>query len=479
MTLSPQNALPNPRRRRLPPRVRRVNSLPHSSAAPPTPKSSPHPHVLQTRPTQLSPPPPLTHPDSLRRHLDLPHLRRHPLRLPVAGQQLHGLAIKDGQMVDAFVGCSAFDMYGKTGLGDDACKFRQSGGGGDAITFCAFLNACSDAEDLKLGRQLHGFVIRYGYEADVSVANGLVDFYGKCHEMGCFEVVFGGMSSHYDVSWSSMVAAYEQNDEQEKACFVSVHALAAKACLEKNVFVGSALVDMYGKCGSIEDCEIVFHEMALPHGRSVGEEKREKQLSERKAGEVKMGIEIFESMRGRYGIELGIEYYACVVDMLSRAGKVEEAYEFIRSMPVRPNVLVWGDFLGLVEFMENQNWGGLQLKTCLNLIHMTLANMYCFRACLQLLAVGRLSLVVKLLLKSTIHSRSSKTFGMGGTSWGLRVYGKPELGRVAAENLFELDPHDSGKHVLLSSMFAASGRWEEANLVRKEMKDVRTKKGVG
>ncbi|KAG5560122.1 hypothetical protein RHGRI_003420 [Rhododendron griersonianum] len=154
---------------------------------------------------------------------------------------------------------AAFDMYCKTGLRDDACKvfdgmplrnlaswnacisnyvldgrpdsavsmfieFRRSGGGGDAITFCAFLNACSDAEDLKLGRQLHGFVIRYGYEADVLVANGLVDFYGKCHEMGCFEVVFGGMSSRYDVSWSSMVAAYEQNDEQEKACLVFVKA---------------------------------------------------------------------------------------------------------------------------------------------------------------------------------------------------------------------------------------------------------------
>ncbi|KAG5560123.1 hypothetical protein RHGRI_003421 [Rhododendron griersonianum] len=162
-----------------------------------------------------------------------------------------------------------------------------------------------------------------------------------------------------------------------------------------------------------------------------------------RAGEVKMGMEIFESMRGRYGIELGIEHYACVVDMLARAGKGEEAYEFIRSMPVRPNVLVWGDFLGLVEFMGNQNWGGLQLKTCLNLIHMTLANTYAFE-----------------------HVCS-----FWQSLW--------ETGGGCAEILFELDPHDSGNCVLLSNMFAASGSWEEANLVRKEMKDVRTKKGMG
>lgn len=59
------------------------------------------------------------------------------------------------------------------------------------------------------------------------------------------------------------------------------------------------------------------------------------------------------------------------------------------------------------------------------------------------------------------------------------MYGKPELGKIAADNLFELDPQDSGNHVLLSNMFAAAGRWEEANLVRKEMKDVGIKKGAG
>ncbi|GFZ08863.1 pentatricopeptide repeat (PPR) superfamily protein [Actinidia rufa] len=268
---------------------------------------------------------------------------------------------------------------------------------------------------------------------------------------------------------------YEQNDEQEKACFVflwarkegirangfygfqrfeclccalaglelgrSLHALAVKACIEKNVFVGSALVDMYGKCGSIEDCERAFDEMpernlvtwnALLGGYAhQGHADMAFALFQEmtcednevvpnyvtlvcvlsacsRAGEVKMGTEIFESMSGRYQIEPGVEHYACVVDMLARAGKVEDAYEFIRRMPIRPTVSVWGALLG---------------------------------AC--------------------------------------RVYGKPELGRVAAENLFELDPHDSGNHVLLSNTFAAAGRWEEANLVRKEMKDVGINKGAG
>ncbi|XP_052188450.1 pentatricopeptide repeat-containing protein At4g14850 [Diospyros lotus] len=431
------------------------------------------------------------------------------LRWPATGKQLHGLAIKDGQIHDVFVGCSAFDMYCKTGLREDAGKlfdemperniatwnayisnsvfdgrpqsaisafieFRRIGGEPDSITFCAFLSACSDCSYLELGRQLHGFVIRYGYEADVSVANGMIYFYGKCQQVSSSESIFIGIGKPNEVSWCSMVATYEQNDQQERACLAfirareagmeptdfmvssalsacaglaglelgrSLHALGVKACIDKNVFVGSALVDMYGKSGSIEDCETAFYEMpetnlvtwnALLNGYAhQGYADMALALFQEmtcgfhvlvpnyvtlvsvlsacsRAGEVKLGMEIFESMRSRYGIEPGVEHYACVVDMLGRAGKVELAFEFIKRMPILPSVSVWGALLG---------------------------------AC--------------------------------------RVHGRPELGKVAAQNLFELDPHDSGNHVLLSNMFAAAGRWEEANLVREEMKDVGIKKGAG
>ncbi|CAK9182311.1 unnamed protein product [Ilex paraguariensis] len=431
------------------------------------------------------------------------------LRLPVTGQQLHALAVKAGQIQDVFVGCSAFDMYCKTGLREHASKmfdempdrntatwnayisnlvldgrpknaiygfveFRRIGREPNSITLCAFLNACSDALYFSLGRQLHGFVLRSGSVADVSVANGLIDFYGKCQEISSVELVFGAILTPNDVSWCSMIAAYEQNDMGMEACTAflqarkenleptdfmvssvlsacaalavlelgsSVHALAVKACVEGSVFVGSALVDMYGKCGSIEDCERAFHEMpernlitwnALIGGYShqghadMALDSFKEMTCGRldvvpnyvtlvcvlsacsRAGAVKVGMGIFESMRGKFGIEPGAEHYACVVDMLGRAGLIERAYQFLDRMPIPPTVSVWGALLG---------------------------------AC--------------------------------------RVHGRPELGKIAADNLFKLDPQDSGNHVLLSNMFAAAGRWEEANLVRKEMKDVGIKKGAG
>lgn len=410
------------------------------------------------------------------------------LHMPFTGRQVHALAVKVGQICDVFVGCSAFDMYSKMGLRVEAHKMFNEmpekniatwnayisnavldnrphdafdafkkllcvGGECNSITFCAFLNACSHTKSLELGRQLHGYIIRCGYGEDVSVANGLIDFYGKCQDFFSSEMVFDRIIWRNDVSWCSMLATFVQNNNEERACLVfqqarkegvkptdfmissvlsacaelgglelgkSLHALAVKACVDENIFVGSALVDLYGKCGSIVDAEQVFNEMpernlvtwnamisgyaqqgdadmALALFEEMKSSKPEMVPSYvtlvsvlsacSRAGEVDTGMRIFESMNESYGIEAGAEHYACIVDLLGRSGLVESAYEFIKRMPIAPTISIWGALLG---------------------------------AC--------------------------------------RMYRKPEIGKIAADNLFKLDPQDSGNHVVLSNMLAASGR---------------------
>ncbi|KEH43872.1 PPR containing plant-like protein [Medicago truncatula] len=431
------------------------------------------------------------------------------MQIPMTGKQIHGLALKGGMIYDVFVGCSCFDMYCKTGFHGDACnmfdemphrnlatwnayisnavqdrrsldviaafkEFLCVHGEPNSITFCAFLNACVDMMRLNLGRQLHAFIVRCGYKEDVSVANGLIDFYGKCGDIVSAEMVFSRIGNRKNVvSWCSMLTALVQNHEEERACMVflqvrkeveptdfmissvlsacaelgglelgrSVHALAVKACVKDNIFVGSALVDLYGKCGSIENAEQVFSELpesnlvtwnamigGYAHQGDIDMALRlfeEMTLGSRgirpsyvtlvsilsvcsRVGAVERGIQIFESMRLNYGIEPGAEHFACVVDLLGRSGLVDRAYEFIQNMPIQPTISVWGALLG---------------------------------AC--------------------------------------RMHGKTELGKIAAEKLFELDHVDSGNHVVLSNMLASAGRWEEATVVRKEMKDIGIKKNVG
>uniref|UniRef100_A0A1D1XYS7 Pentatricopeptide repeat-containing protein At4g14850 n=1 Tax=Anthurium amnicola TaxID=1678845 RepID=A0A1D1XYS7_9ARAE len=435
------------------------------------------------------------------------------LRSPAAGRQVHAAALKSGLAADAFVGCSALDMYSKAGLSADARRVfdempeknivawnavmtnavldarpdeavgafvelrrrRRPECYPNSITLCAFLNACAGAgkSHLRTGTQLHGFVVRSGFESNVSVGNALIDFYGKCHWPDAARNVFDGIFTRNGVSWCSMIVTYAQNGVEEEAFAVylearrvgcqpsdfmvssilstcagltgldlgrSMHAIAVKSCVDTNVFVGSALVDMYGKCGSIGDAEQAFWEIPVRNlitwnamiGGYAQQGHAEMALAAFdemvQAGEVAPnyvtlvcvmsacsrgglmdeGLEVFETMTERYGIEPHLEHYACVVDLLGRAGREERAYEFIKQMPIRPSISVWGALLG---------------------------------AC--------------------------------------KMHGKMELGKIAAEKLFKLDPQDSGNHILLSNMFASAGRWEEATEVRKDMKDVGIKKGPG
>ncbi|CAO2044947.1 unnamed protein product [Urochloa humidicola] len=425
------------------------------------------------------------------------------------GPQIHALALRFGYLpVDSFVACAALDMYFKTGRIALARRLfeempnrnvvawnavmtnavldgrpletveayfglRMAGGMPNVVSVCAFFNACAGATYLSLGEQFHGFVVKCGFETDVSVSNSMVDFYGKCRCVGKAKAVFDRMGVRNSVSWCSMVVAYAQNGGEEEAFSVylgarrageeptdfmvssvlttcagllgldlgrALHAVAVRSCIDASIFVASALVDMYGKCGGIEDAEQVFFEMpqrnlvtwnAMIGGYAhIGDARNALAVFDdmMKCGETapnyitlvnvltacsrggltKEGYELFKMMAERFGIKPRIEHYACVVDLLGRAGMEEQAYEIIQGMPIRPSISVWGALLG---------------------------------AC--------------------------------------KMHGKTQLGKIAAEKLFELDPHDSGNHVLLSNMFASAGRWAEATDVRKEMKNVGIKKDPG
>ncbi|KAF7083855.1 hypothetical protein CFC21_087596 [Triticum aestivum] len=426
-----------------------------------------------------------------------------------AGPQIHALAIRFGYLpADAFVSCAALDMYFKTGrLGLARRLFeempnrnvvawnavmtnavldgrpletvqayfglREAGGMPNVVSVCAFFNACAGAMLLLPGAQFHGFVVKCGFDMDVSVSNAMVDFYGKCRCAEKAKMVFDVMRVRNSVSWCSMVVAYAQNGAEEDAFAVylgarrageeptdfmvssvlttcagllgldlgrALHAVAVRSCIEANIFVASALVDMYGKCGGVEDAQHVFFDMprrnlvtwnAMIGGHAnIGDAINALAVFSdmiasgetapnyitlvnvitacSRGGLTKEGYELFETMKERFGIQPRTEHYACVVDLLGRAGMEERAYEIIQRMPMRPSISLWGALLG---------------------------------AC--------------------------------------KMHGKTELGRIAAEKLFELDPQDSGNHVLLSNMLASAGRWAEATYVRKEMKDVGIKKDPG
>ncbi|KAG9456832.1 hypothetical protein H6P81_001340 [Aristolochia fimbriata] len=274
------------------------------------------------------------------------------------------------------------------------------------VTFINILVAISSLSFLELGRQIHSLVMKYSLGEDSAVENALLSCYAKCGEMSTCELIFYRMSHRRDeVSWNSMVSGYVQNGLLEKAmdflwhmmhngrkmdgftyatvlsaCAsiatlgsgMEIHAHGIRACLESDVVVESALVDMYSKCGRIDYASKIFGFMSFKnkftwnsmisgyarHGHGEKALNVFKEMLEKDkepdhvtfvgvlsacshVGLVDQGLKYFDSMVKAYGLFPKLEHYSCMVDLLGRAGELDKMEEFVRMMPMTPNTLIW------------------------------------------------------------------------------------------------------------------------------------------
>ncbi|XP_078432662.1 putative pentatricopeptide repeat-containing protein At5g59200, chloroplastic [Wolffia australiana] len=167
-----------------------------------------------------------------------------------------------------------------------------------------------------------------------------------------------------------------------------IHSYVGKHAMQLNLFLGAALVDMYCRCGSPEDAEKVFAEMPdrdaiaynsmigglAVNGRSaaavdlfMGMQVRGLKptpatfVSVLKAcshgGLVELGLQIFGSMETEHGIAPQIEHYGCVVDLLARAGRLQEACKFIKTMKVKPDNIMYCSILGGCKLYQDLDLG--------------------------------------------------------------------------------------------------------------------------
>ncbi|KAL4191072.1 hypothetical protein AMTRI_Chr07g79010 [Amborella trichopoda] len=352
------------------------------------------------------------------------------------------------------------------------------------------------------GKEVHGYCIRSGLSLELAVGNALLDMYAKCGSVHHAFMVFKNMSEKNVITGNAMIFGFAKNccpDDAETifremrerdlttwnlmiqlnaentnpdraidlfhdlqnqgmrpdaisimsilpacACLASMHIVKqCHAYITRSYFsdvcLEGTLLDMYSKCGSIKDAHKLFSTRskrdmvmftAMMGGYAMhGHAKDALQVftlmvySGIKPDHVVMttvltacshaclideGWKHFKSMYDAYGIKPTMEHYACMVDMLARAGHLNEAYEFILSMPCEANANVWGTLLG---------------------------------AC--------------------------------------KIHGSVELGRLAAYRLFDLEASNTGNYVVLSNIYAANGRWEGVEEVRRLMKQRDLKKAAG
>lgn len=356
-------------------------------------------------------------------------------------------------------------------------QMQKSGFVADAVTLTAVLSAASNTGDLQIGKQSHGYLIRHGIEGE-GLESYLINMYSKSGHIDMAQRVFDGYGNDRDeVTWNAMIAGYTQSGQPEQAVLAframveagveptsvtlasvlpacepvgegmqagkQIHSFALRHSLDTNIFVGTALVDMYSKCGEITAAENVFDRMTEKstvtyttmisglgqHGFGdralfLFYSMQDNGLKPdavtflaaisacNYSGLVDEGLSLYRSME-TFGLSATPQHHCCIVDLLAKAGRVEEAYDFVESLGED------GNFIAI--------WGSL-LASC-------------------------------------------------------KAQGKQELTAFVTDKLLNIEKQyghaHAGYNVLLSQLFAAEGNWSSADSLRREMRVRGLRKDVG
>ncbi|KAF5954621.1 hypothetical protein HYC85_007477 [Camellia sinensis] len=321
------------------------------------------------------------------------------------GLSVHGYMIRRDLPMDVVFQTSLVDMYAKIGRLDLASRvfekiryknvipwsalisgYAQNGFAGNAlelfiemqsfgfkpdlVSLVSALLACSQVGFLKLGRSIHGYIVR---KLDFNKVSGtaVIDMYSKCGSLSCARVLFDQISTRDSISWNAMIASYGIHGHGKEA--LSLFLQMTKTNLKPDHATFASLLSALSHSGLVEE-----------------------------------GRYWFDLMVNDFKIQPSEKHYACMVDLLARAGLVEEAHDLIGSMTNEPGIAIW----------------------------------------VALLA-------------------------------GCQIHRKLLIGKMAAKKVLELNPDDPGIYALVSNFFATTRNWEEVAGVRKVMKETGIKKVPG
>lgn len=210
----------------------------------------------------------------------------------------------------------------QAGLARDAIHvfidMRRHGFAPDGITMVSLTSACGSIGDFLLALQLHKCVFQANAteKMDILMSNSLIDMYGKCGRMDLAYRVFATMEEWNVSSWTSMIVGYAMHGHVKEAldCFWCMREAGVKPNYVTFIGVLSACV----------------------HGGTVQE-----------------GRYYFDMMKCVYGITPRLQHYGCMVDLLGRAGLLDDARKMVEEMPMKPNSVVWGCLMGACETYGN------------------------------------------------------------------------------------------------------------------------------
>ncbi|XP_027343506.1 putative pentatricopeptide repeat-containing protein At1g17630 [Abrus precatorius] len=178
----------------------------------------------------------------------------------------------------------------------------------NCVTMASVLSVSAELAALNLGRELHGYAVRSLIDDNILVGNGLINMYMKCGDFKEGHLVFDNIKSRDLISWNSLIGGY------------GMHGLGENALRTFDEMIGAGIKP--------DNITFVALLSACSHARLVA-----------------AGRNVFDRMVTEFSIKPNVEHYACMVDLLGRAGLLKEATDIVQNMPIEPNEYVWGALL--------------------------------------------------------------------------------------------------------------------------------------
>lgn len=200
----------------------------------------------------------------------------------------------------------------------------------DKMTFASVISACSQLGDITSGSWVESCMTQLGVQIDDHLATALIDLYAKCGSFDKAYELFHGLQKKDLVSYTAMILGCGLNGRANDA--IKLFEEMTDAQIYPNLVTFTGILTAYNHFGLVEE-----------------------------------GYNCFNSMQKLYGLVPSRDHYGIMVDMLGRAGRLKEAYELIKSMPMQPHAGVWGALLLACTIHTNVEIGEIAAKHCFNL----------------------------------------------------------------------------------------------------------------
>ncbi|XXG89223.1 hypothetical protein AAC387_Pa12g1277 [Persea americana] len=396
------------------------------------------------------------------------------------------------------------------------------------------LNCCSAMGAIDEGRAVHGQVLKFGLESNEFVQNALVKLYLSVGDHRSAHQVFDGISEPSEVAWNMLVDWYGKFAAVEFA-----HQLFVKMP-HRGVTAWNSIVGAYARCGLLDTARLLFNEMPLKNVSSwntlIGGHVSNGEFKEgllvfdemQRAGVKpdKMTLTLVLSACGelgaieqgkwlhdyinKKGIEINVFLGTSLIDMYAKTGFIDCACKLFEEMP-KKDVLAWNAMIGSLA-MHGLGEEALALFSRMDLAGIV-PNEITFLGVLSACAHAGLveeglrhfnsmmghynieatnkhyACMVDLFGRAGMLKEAKEFIGSmpkqpGSSVWGAllgasKIHGDVDIGEQAGKHVIELDPHNDGRYVVLSNVYAASGDWAMASGVRRLMKEKGVRKMPG